>query len=109
MTKISEDGRRLLREAVVHYGATSDLGNKIADFLENHADKAVIEGKSTVQRSNFILQVPDPVEERPRAGVEDLDRLPERPVPVGAAPSDDETEGEEAPVAPPTRARRRRS
>lgn len=39
--KISEDGRRLLREAVVAQGLDITIGNKIADWLDRHPNAVV--------------------------------------------------------------------
>lgn len=44
---ISEDGRRLLREAVVELGLDVETGNKIADWLDAHPTAQVtIEGRT---------------------------------------------------------------
>lgn len=46
-TKISEDGRRLLREACVSLGLDVATGNKIADYLDKHPHAVVtIEGRT---------------------------------------------------------------
>jgi hypothetical protein len=45
--KVSEDGRRLLREAAAALGLDSEVGNKIADWLDRHPNAAVqITGKT---------------------------------------------------------------
>lgn len=46
-TRISEDGRRLLREAAVAAGVDVAVGNKIADWLDKHPSAVVtIEGRT---------------------------------------------------------------
>jgi hypothetical protein len=45
--KISEDGRRLLREAAAAQGLDVVIGNKIADWLDTHPNAQVsISGKT---------------------------------------------------------------
>lgn len=47
MSKISEDGRRLLREAAVACGQDSALGNRMADWLDAHPNAEVyVTGKT---------------------------------------------------------------
>lgn len=45
--KVSEDGRRLLREACIAMGMPSDMGNRLADWFDAHDNaKVSIEGQS---------------------------------------------------------------
>lgn len=63
---ISEDGRRLLREAAAALGLDSEVGNKMADWLDAHPNAAVYIAGKTPEPPLRVFGTPDREPEVPK-------------------------------------------